>query len=329
MQKNKIALAIALSVSCFVFAPPPLAQEAKKADAPPAAASADFPDWAYPRLPPPAVWDTVVKRQMPGSSRQYTQAQIEDDFAPPDWYPEDHPAMPDVVAHGRPPAVKACMKCHLSSGDGHPESSSIAGLPLGYFVQQIEAFKSGARGNPRAVSMIPIAKAITAEEAMAAAKYFASLKPTVWITVVESATVPKTFVGQGAMRFALPGNEMEPIGNRVIELPQDPARAESRDPHSGFVAHVPPGSVERGRALVTTGGGRTLACATCHGANLKGEKEVPSIAGRAPQYVFRQLNDIKAGRRKGPEVEQMQPVVANLSSEDMIAIAAYLASREQ
>ena len=328
MQKNKIALNIALSLACLVWAGAAPAQEAKK-DAPPAA-PADLPDWAYPRLPPPVVWDAVVQKQMPGSTRHYTQAQIEDDFAPPDWYPEEHPPMPEVVSHGRPPAVKACMKCHLASGDGHPESSSIAGLPLGYFVRQLTAFKTGARGNPRAVSMIPIAKAVTDEEALAAANYFATLKPTVWFTVVESATVPKTFVGQGAMRFAAPGNETEPIGNRIIELPRDPARAESRDPHSGFIAHVPPGSVEKGKVLVITGGGgRTLACATCHGANLKGDKEVPSIVGRAPQYVFRQLNDIKAGRRKGAEVEAMQPVVANISAEDMIAIAAYLASREQ
>jgi hypothetical protein len=43
------------------------------------------------------------------------------------------------------------------------------------------------------------------------------------------------------MRFVSPGNEMEPIGNRIITLPQDQSRATLRDPHSGFVAYVPRG----------------------------------------------------------------------------------------
>jgi cytochrome c553 len=43
-------------------------------------------------------------------------------------------------------------------------------------------------------------------------------------------------------------------------------------------------------------------------------------------YVFRQLNDIKAGTRAGTNAELMQPVVANLSQDDMLAIVAYLAT---
>lgn len=53
------------------------------------------------------------------------------------------------------------------------------------------------------------------------------------------------------------------------------------------------------------------------------------LSGRAPQNVFRQLDDIKQGRRNGHEADRMLPVVANLAREDMIAIAAYLSSREQ
>jgi cytochrome c553 len=43
-------------------------------------------------------------------------------------------------------------------------------------------------------------------------------------------------------------------------------------------------------------------------------------------YVFRQLNDIKTGSRAGANAELMQPVVAKLTQDDMLAIAAYLAS---
>jgi cytochrome c553 len=42
--------------------------------------------------------------------------------------------------------------------------------------------------------------------------------------------------------------------------------------------------------------------------------------------VFRQLNDIKIGTRSGANAELMQPVVAKLSQDDMLAVAAYLAT---
>jgi cytochrome c553 len=294
------------------------------------ALAADLPEWAYPPAPKLIPPDAVVQRQMPGSTKTFTQAQIDDDFNVPDWYPADHPPLPRVVEHGSPPAVRACARCHLTSGDGHPESSSIAGLPVAYFLQQLAEFKNGNRGNPRAGSMIPIAKAISDEDALAAAQYFGSMKPTKWIRVAEADTVPKSFVGQGSMRFAAPEGGTEPIGNRIIEVPEDGARAESRDPHSGFVAYVPVGSVARGKILVTsTDGSKTVACATCHGPLLKGMDAQPGIAGRAPQYVYRQLNDFKAGRRKGSAAEPMKAVVANLTEDDMMAIAAYLANLNQ
>jgi cytochrome c553 len=54
---------------------------------------------------------------------------------------------------------------------------------------------------------------------------------------------------------------------------------------------------------------------------------VPGIAGRSPIYIFRQLNDIQKGMRKGNAVALMVPVVAKLSQDDMIALAAFMASR--
>jgi len=108
-------------------------------------------------------------------------------------------------------------------------------------------------------------------------------------------------------------------------LPQDAARAHSRDPHSGFIDYVPVGSIAKGKALVTGGGsGQTLPCAICHGATLKGLGEVPGIAGRPPIYTVRQLNDIQNGNRTGSLAELMKAVVAKLTIEDMVAIAAYL-----
>jgi cytochrome c553 len=286
-------------------------------------------DWAYPPAPKAEPLDNVIMKQMPGSTKKYTQAQIDAFFDPPDWYSGEHPPMPPVVAHGVKPAVQACSRCHLPSGNGHPESSSLAGLPVAYFIRQMAAFKNEERKGVRAANMIAFAKALRDEDAVAAANYYAALQPGIWTKVIETGMVPMSYIGPGAMRFAMEGGAMEPIGNRIIVLPQDKQRAESRDSHSGFIDYVPIGSLQRGEALVTkSSGGKTIPCAICHGPNLKGLAEIPSIAGRPPIYVFRQLYDMQQGRRIGTQVELMKAVVANLTETDMIAIAAYLGSRD-
>jgi len=299
---------------------------AQSADPTAGPAAAPLPEWAYPVNPPIAQFDATVQHTLPGSSRKYTQAQVENDFTPPDWFPEDHPAMPTVVANGRAPAVKACSKCHVTNGAGHPESSDIAGMPEAYIIRQMADFKDGRRKGARAGPMLPIAKAVSDEELREAARYYAALPRVAWTKVVETDTVPKTELHVGGMRFAVDEGGTEPIGNRIIELPEAPERAHLRDSRVGFVAHVPVGSVKRGEALVKGDGGQTLPCATCHGPDLKGIDEVPYLTGRSPMYVFRQLNDIKVGTRSGPSAEQMQPIVAKFTQDDMLAIAAYLAT---
>ena len=120
---------------------------------------------------------------------------------------------------------------------------------------------------------------------------------------------------------------MEPIGQRIIETPENLERTELRDDTSGFIAYVPVGSIKKGRTLVTTGGaGKTVPCATCHGANLKGSGDVPSLAGRSPSYIVRQLYDMQSGARAGAATQAMMAPVANLTLDDMISIAAYTAS---
>jgi cytochrome c553 len=105
-------------------------------------------------------------------------------------------------------------------------------------------------------------------------------------------------------------------------------RFESRDPRSTFTAYVPVGSLAKGEALVTKGGaGRTLQCAPCHGPDLKGLGPLPSIAGRSPSYMFRQLYDFRHGARTGEWSPLMAQVVSNLEQQDMLAIVAYLAAR--
>ena len=97
-----------------------------------------------------------------------------------------------------------------------------------------------------------------------------------------------------------------------------------RDSHSGFLADVPEGSIAKGEALATNGGGKTKACGGCHGADLRGKGNTPGIAGRSPSYLMRQFWDMKQGTRKSAV---MAAVVAKLEVDDMIALASYAASR--
>src|SRR5262249_39393011 len=143
------------------------------------------PPWAYGFASPPEP-DTTV-RTLAGSTLSFTLAQIRDPFGPADWYPEDHPPMPDIVAHGRRPLqVYACGLCHYPNGKGRPENAGIAGLPSAYFVQQMQDFKHDRRSSadPRkgnTLTMIGLAKAMTDDEIHATAAYFASMPWTPWI----------------------------------------------------------------------------------------------------------------------------------------------------
>jgi cytochrome c553 len=289
------------------------------------------PPWAYTVNPPPtpgappAPPDSAPK-QVPGSTLSLTIAQTRDAYNPPDWHPNDHPPMPDAVAHGRPKEMRACGFCHLVNGQGRPENAGLAGLPAAYIIQQMADFKNGDRksaeprmGPPNA--MIQDAKAAHDDEIKAAAAYFSSFPFKKWIRVVEAKDVPKSRVA-GSMH--VPTNDgTEPLGQRIIERPEDLARTEVRDAASGFVAYVPVGSIKKGEAVV-----KARSCGTCHGSDMKGLGPIPPLAGRSPSYTVRQLFDMQAGVRKGAWSALMKQAVDKLSVDDMIAIAAYTSSRE-
>jgi cytochrome c553 len=301
-------------------------------------AAGEPPAWAYaiplpaPAGAPAAPPDTSIK-QIPGSTLSFTRQQISDGFGPADWFPGDHPTMPDIVAHGKRPDARACGLCHYPNGKGRQENAGVAGLPVSYFIQQMNDFRSGVRksAEPRKANtnlMIAIAKAMTPEEIQASAEYFGAMKWTPWIRVVETATVPK-MESRGGIWIPVEGGQKEPIGVRIMETPENPERTEIlRDPRSGFIAYAPVGSLKKGEALVKTGGnGKTVECGVCHGAELLGLGPVPGIAGRSPSYLVRQMYDMQAGARHGEWADLMKPVVAKLTDEDFVNIAAYVSSR--
>jgi cytochrome c553 len=305
-----------------------------------ALAADDAPAWAYgfasasgaPAAAPPATQDDGTLRHLPGSQLAFTLTQIRDGFGPADWYPGDHPSMPEIVARGRRPDIRACGLCHYPNGRGRPENAGVSGLPSAYFLQTMADFKNGARKSADARkantnAMIAFAKAMTDEEVKAAAEYFGAMKWSPWIKVVETSSVPKTRIA-GGMFLTIEGGDKEPIGQRIIEVPENTEATELlRDARSGFIAYVPVGSIKSGEALVTAGGGKTTQCGVCHGPDLQGLGPVPGIAGRSPSYLVRQLYDMKQGSRNGVWTDLMKSVVVNLSATEMVSIAAYTASR--
>jgi cytochrome c553 len=265
-----------------------------------------------------------------GSAGRYTQTEITDHHNPADWFPDSHPPMPDIVAHGSEATeVWACVGCHLPNGAGHPDSGNLAGLPVEYLIRTMNDFRDGSRQNAMLDSpgiMVRFAAVMTDEQIRAAAEYYASLPPVKFTEVIETETVPETFVGAGNLRQPVEGGGMEPLGQRIIELPVDAQRTVLRDPRASFIAYVPPGSVAKGEEIVTTGGGKTVACGFCHGPELKGAGDVPGLAGRFPIYLVRQMFSFQEGTRKGPMASSMQGVAASLSEDDILNIAAYIGS---
>jgi len=90
-----------------------------------------------------------------------------------------------------------------------------------------------------------------------------------------------------------------------------------------YIAYVPMGSIARGRTLARA---PTTGCVACHGGGLQGVGLIPSLAGRSPTYILRQLLAFKTGARASAAGEPMKAVVAHLQLNNMIDVAAYAGS---
>jgi len=321
----------------YGYSAPPLPSDRPRAQTPPPTSRALRPN--------ETALEQTRLRHVEGSREAFSEVDLRDGGTVADWFPDDHPPMTRVLLHG-PAKLGAtswgCAFCHLPTGKGRPENAPVVGQPVVYFLRQLEDFRNDLRTSadprkPNTPVMAGLAKAMTEDEMKEAAAYFASMKWTPWTRVVETDLVPRTRIN-GNLFIPIETVFTEPIAGRIIEVPEDKEQSEGlRNPRSGFIAYAPVGSIKRGEFLVTTGGasvvdgkivpGKTLACATCHGADLMGLVDVPGIAGRSPSYLVRQLYDLQQGTRRGKSSPLMQPVVANLTGDDMVAIAAYVTSR--
>jgi cytochrome c553 len=330
-RKRDILIAIASVVASVAAGAALVAQQ----NAAPGPLPADLPGWAYtPPSPPevpapsalPASDDAVVA--IAGSSRTMTRGALRGLLEIPDWYPADRRGeLPVIVRNGRD-GIRACGFCHLADGSGRPENAPVNGLHITYFIQQMEDFRNGLRrsADPRKTNtndMIRFAKAATADEVRAAAAYFAAQPHARRIRVIESETAPRVR-NQGGMRMVVPAGEgggTEPLGDRIVEVPDDNLRAEARDTRMTWTAYVPVGTLDEGKQVLAK-----YQCAVCHGANLQGIGPVPPLAGRSPSYAMRQLFDMNNGARRGPWSELMAPVVREMSLAEMRAVSGYAAS---
>ena len=317
----------------------------------------DWPNWAYGYFEPleetdPAIYqvpncpeganprscgpvgtglvDDGVKRSLPGTSLTFTRAEANYSWQPADWYPGDHPEMPEIIATGdMERGIRPCALCHFSNGQGKIENGHVAGLPANYILQQLEAFENGDRVSAdyrkaNTNEMARIAAWLTEEEKQQVAEYYSSIPFRSMVRVVESAQAPQIRASLNRLLMADEDAPWQPLGNQIVEVAEDTEETEiMRNPRGTFVAYVPVGSIAKGEQIVTMGGGKTTMCNVCHGAGQQGLGDVPSIAGRSTSYTMRQLWDVKQASRVSP---LMAAIVADLTAEDMMNVAAYLAT---
>ena len=222
------------------------------------------PDWAFAMDPPASADlkhrpDDNVPRHVPGSALSFTRNEVLKHNDVIDWHPENHPSAPAIVMNGRKPQPAACAFCHLPNGIGQPENAPLAGLPVKYFIRQVQDLRNGARksADMRMASYHGMAEVIAArihnDELADAARYYASFPLRSYLKVIETSTVPKS-TSVGYTMLPVPGGGTEPIRQRIIETPQDVERFHLNDSDATTLVYVPMGSVARGKLLVTTGG---------------------------------------------------------------------------
>ena len=217
----------------LAFAFPALAQEAPQT-------------WACPvrskDYVPPA--DDGSVRHVPGSTKGYTLTDIRDLFFALDWFPEGHAPMPPIVAQGSRPNRKPCGTGHRPEGVGGPETASLAGLPSEYLPRQIDNYRTGLRTTAvkeraHVFRMISAIKELTEDEIKQVVAYYAAMKLPARVKIVESETVPTTYVPNWYYTSKLDG-KTEPLGDRIIEIPDDEQNFVNRDFRVTFTAYVHP-----------------------------------------------------------------------------------------
>ncbi len=137
-------------------------------------------------------------------------------------YPAVPLSAPAIVREGND-GNGTCMACHTTTGMGLPQSAPLAGLPAGYVVRTLVDFRTGVRGQAYRANMAEFARAMSIEQIMEVADYYASLRFEPWVEVVESEMVPRTFFGARNITAVHPDGGEEPLGERIVEIAKTPS----------------------------------------------------------------------------------------------------------
>jgi cytochrome c553 len=332
---SKVGIAMAAMVFACFLASNPMAAFGQSPSQSQSAAITAAEAWAFAKQGSPGAPTASAATPNPhqlvhvaGSTRTYTQAQIDDTI--PDWFPQDHPAMPKIVSTGHKPVVEGCGGCHLVNGAGVPSTAALAGLPRAYILEQIAAFRADERGVSTVATLQTMpkeARGLAAADLQLAADYFSKMKFLPHTRVIETATVPKTHWHYFVLRPDGDGAR-ESLGERIIETPSNFQDYAANSDRVSFIAYVPPGSIERGAIIASQGVHGAQTCESCHGGDLQGVGNIPPLAGRSPTYIVRELILFRLGKRTNPGAAPMRAEVSRLTLQDLIDVAAYAGSRK-
>ena len=93
-----------------------------------------------------------------------------------------------------------------------------------------------------------------------------------------------------------------------------------------FVAAFVMAGASQAAGDAAAGQTKSVTCLACHGADGNSVNPIwPKLAGQHPEYILKQLADLKSGVRKDP---LMSPMAAPLSDADMADLAAYFSSQK-
>lgn len=138
------------------------------------------------------------------------------------------------------------------------------------------------------------------------------LAPLLAAAILAAPVLDAFAQAQGAAPAAAPAAAASPGAAAPAAAPAAPAAA-------------PAAAAGPARPDAAAGGQRYAAvCAACHGVD--GNSPIaqnPKIAGQFPEYTVKQLQEFKDGKRPSPI---MRPFAQQLSEQDMVNIAAFLAS---
>ncbi len=124
---------------------------------------------------------------------------------------------------------------------------------------------------------------------------------------------------------------IKPIGMVAVEGQAMPAPEPVAAPRAESVPATEPAPVQTAAAPPAAGGAdlyKSKTCFSCHGADANSPimPVYPRLAGQNAVYLTNQMRDIKSGARNHGQTMVMKGIMANVSDEEIQAIAEWLAT---